>query len=60
MVIHRRRRGGWGGVAYLHYALKLLAIVGLIGATHHDPYHAYVYVPAIVAVACSNLVRAGR
>jgi hypothetical protein len=43
-------------LGYLHFALKVVGIAGLIGALHTDKQHAHIYVPAIVAVALSHKV----
>jgi hypothetical protein len=57
VVLHHRRRSRRDGSTYLYWTLKLLAMIGLMGATHRDTIHAYIYVPAIVAVACSNMLK---
>jgi hypothetical protein len=54
VVIHHRRRSSDSGADYVRIALKILAVIGLLGALHGDPVHAVVYVPAIVAVSISH------
>jgi hypothetical protein len=55
VVIYRHRRSGHRDrVGYVHIALKILSIIGLLGALHIDPTHALVYVPAIVTIAVSH------
>lgn len=56
-MVYSNRLGRFNNrITYLHFALKGLGIVALIGALFRDYSHAHIYVGGIVALAASHRI----